>query len=133
MKLILSVLLTGFISSAWACGDAELIQKGFKFHPNNFDYIKNKILNKLNQQAEYFVLDEEQMFWSNAHKQYFNLISKDDIRTEQMEMFGDVVLIKDDNRVKEIRWYHKGEKHFAYSTDHKCATNLIPFADNALY
>ncbi|WP_127717377.1 hypothetical protein [Halobacteriovorax sp. HLS] len=134
--LLISVaLLFGFNTFA-TCSNEALSEIGFKIESTKFHSNTKKVLNWLSHDEDFFVDDIETKFFSTQYGGYVQFNSYDHLSTPQMEMYGDIVVIRalSSDEVLEVRWYKNGIKHISYNAKKQgCASDLVPYADNALF
>lgn len=133
--LLLTIAIFSFNSFA-SCPNANLEALDFKIDTKNFLNNSKKVINWLDKDQNEFVDDIETRYYSTQYKGYVLFNSYDHLATDTMEMFGDAVIIRDlaSFEVLEVRWYKNGQKHISYNRNVQyCASDLIPFADNALF
>ena len=137
MKNLMAIcaLVFGFNTFA-TCSNEALSELGFKVETAKFTKNSAKILKWLANDQEQFVDDIETKFFSTQYGAYVQFNSYDHLSTPQMEMFGDIVVIRDlnSNEVLEVRWYKNSVKYISYNSNKQnCASDLVPYADNALF
>lgn len=122
----------------------NLIAMGFVEHPTSeFDKLAQDLYLKVIYDSIDFKLDLKNTETVPEIGRNIELESWDDQRTDTLEMYGDVIFIRDPNakQLIEIRWYENGVKHFSVNTNIKhpiegvptCAMPYYPFVTNALF
>ncbi len=122
----------------------NLVAMGFAEHPTSeFNKLAQDIYLKVIYDSINFKLDLKKSEEVPEIGRNIELESWDDQRTETLEMYGDIVFIRDPitRQLIEIRWYENGVKHFSVDTNIKhpivgvstCAMPYYPFVTNALF
>jgi len=142
LNLCLSALLLAsgihlnFALAADDCPSHDALRtRGFVVHStSDFSRLTRQVFADYESEMEHFVPDMESRLYSGELKVPVLVKSVDDLRTPQSEMYGDLFVIQnlDTGELYELRWYSKGVKHVVYRTL-KCATNYVPYAENALF
>lgn len=140
MKLftVIAALLSFNVMAKSPCIDANLEGVGFEFRKaSKFLKDAKDMQQWLKQDSKDFVEDMDSPVWSEPYKGYVFVESYDYLPTPQIEMFGDVLIIRDHfnrEKVLEVRWYENGQKYISFDREEQaCATPLFPYADNALF
>lgn len=121
----------------------NLVAMGFVEHPTSeFDKLAQDLYLKVIYSID-FKLDLKNTEAVPDIGRNIELESWDDQRTDALEMYGDVIFIRDPHAKEliEIRWYENGVKHFSVNTNIKhpikgvptCAMPYFPFVTNALF
>jgi len=140
MKIIaiITTLLTFSTFAKSPCIDTDLQGVGFEFRKAG-QFLKDakNMTEWLTLDDENFVEDMDSPVWSAPYSGYVFVQSYDYLPTPQMEMFGDILIIRDHfkrENIVEVRWYKNGQKYISFDRDQqRCATPLFPYADNALF
>lgn len=111
-----------------------LVELGWIQHDESeFAHIYSKLSERVSQNPN-IEFDMETVFPSRSLMKPVHMISYDDLTTDRMEMYGDILFYSDANteEVIEMRWYEGSKKHFVTSSL-PCSSDTIPQADNALF
>lgn len=140
MKLSFFILILVFSRLTYAgdCATNRFFEgEGWNTHQSDdFKKTTESLRQYIEGNATYLRPDQESIFYSEELDHLIHFQSYDDIRTPDLEMFGDVVLLNDlsTGELIEARWYSNKVKNLIHNqTKEKCAANLIPYADNTLF
>lgn len=111
-----------------------LVELGWVQHDESeFAEIYAKLTERVSQNSN-IEFDLETVFPSRALRKPVHMISYDDLTTDRMVMYGDILIYSDAEtaEVIELRWYEDSKKHFVTSSI-PCSSDTIPQAENALF
>lgn len=133
--LIYLLIFTCAISFAKTnCSDNDLVASGWVKHSS--DQLTD-IIGKLskNISSPSWKDDLETNFFSGSLEKFVHFQSWDNLDTNDLEMFGDVVFYSDidSGKILEARWYENEQKHFVVSSSLACSVDEVPLAENALF
>lgn len=144
------ILLVSFFSlstiakDAAKCANEEgYINSGWKIHSaSKFSSLYNSLKKKLDKGISQgdFILDMSGPIMNRNTTDHsprlLRATSWDDLRTNQMEMFGDVAIYTDifnENIIAEIRWYDGKNRNLVLNPKFlNCMTDSAPYADNSI-
>jgi hypothetical protein len=135
MKLAFCLLLLTNIAVAKqnCASDRALVSMGFEIKSaEQFIERLNIITNTL--QTRHLPQIEDNLEFVPELGFWTRLVAFDDPATYDLEMFGDYVLIWNEDRAEfsELRWYENGKMFLAYRNQ-VCAAPYLPLASNSLY
>lgn len=133
----LSILSVG--AQASCPSDALLKSKGWVIYNSNFNEHYTEAHVWMTQDSDSFKdlnNSKNQVIRSSVANKFVRLAIFDHLESPQELMFGDVVTLVEafDGTPVEVRWFIGNRKYAAYDREQTpCVTNLIPYAENALY
>jgi nucleoside diphosphate kinase len=134
--LFLLVSIFTFSNTAFACADSVLENKGFEIHNSEmFEEKTKEIINWYENNMDTFSTDLNGKVWSTELNGFVHIKTFDNSMTPQSEMFGDIMFVTElfSGELVEMRWYKNSKKNIIYNSSiQSCATNVVPYAVNAL-
>lgn len=133
--IVVFIVSPSVFSKTYCVSDNHLIASGFVKHESNeFQEIFESIKRRLLDPKENIVFDFMTRDFNPELRDWQSITSWDDNNTEDLIMFGDILLISrmDTKEALEIRWFDGTNKHFVYQ-GLDCANHYIPEAINTLF
>lgn len=133
--IFLISILNGFSHASTNCpSSSELVARDWVQHDSSeFSETYLRLTHKISDDLSSFKRDLSTDFDSPYLGKRIHFESWDDVRTPDLEMFGDIVFYFDKQSQEpiEIRWYENNKKHFV--TSGNCSCDETPLAENALF
>lgn len=138
LSLILLFIAISQLTFAQDCASNRFFEsEGWNTHKSDeFKKTTDSLGQYIERNKDFLRPDMESVFYSEELEGLVHFQSYDDIRTPDLEMFGDIVLLHvvSTGELVEARWYSNKIKNLIHNTTvQKCAADLIPYADNTLF